>query len=33
MVNNSDNSLLGTNPDGVNNSAIDEPDYSGGPCT
>jgi hypothetical protein len=30
MVNNSDNSLLGTNPNGVNNSAVDEPEYSGG---
>jgi hypothetical protein len=30
MVNNGDNSLLGTNPNGVNNSSIDEPDYSGG---
>ena len=33
MVNNGDNSLLGTNPNGVNNSSIDEPDYNGGPCT
>ena len=31
MVNNGDNSLLGTNPNGVNNSSIDEPDYDGGP--
>jgi hypothetical protein len=31
MVNNGDNSLIGTNPNGVNNSSIDEPDYSGGP--
>jgi hypothetical protein len=31
MVNNGDNSLLGTNPNGVNNSSIDEPDYNGGP--
>jgi hypothetical protein len=31
MVNNSDYSLLGTNPNGVNNSSIDEPEYSGGP--
>jgi Carboxypeptidase regulatory-like domain len=31
MINNGDNSLLGTNPNGVNNSSIDEPDYSGGP--
>ena len=30
MVNNGDNSLLGTNPNGVNNSSIDEPDYNGG---
>jgi len=29
MVNNGDNSLLGTNPNGVNNSSIDEPDYDG----
>jgi Carboxypeptidase regulatory-like domain len=31
MINNGDNSLLGTNPNGVNNSSIDEPDYNGGP--
>ena len=31
MVNNSDNSLLGTNPNGVNNSSIDEPEYTAGP--
>ena len=31
MVNNGDNSLIGTNPNGVNNSSIDEPDYDGGP--
>ena len=31
MINNGDNSLIGTNPNGVNNSNIDEPDYSGGP--
>jgi hypothetical protein len=31
MTNNGDNSLIGTNPNGVNNSSIDEPDYSGGP--
>ncbi len=31
MVNNGDNSLIGTNPNGVNNSSIDEPDYGGGP--
>ncbi len=29
MVNNGDNSLIGTNPNGVNNSSIDEPDYNG----
>jgi len=31
MINNGDNSLIGTNPNGVNNSSIDEPDYSGSP--
>jgi Carboxypeptidase regulatory-like domain len=31
IVNNGDNSLLGTNPNGINNSSIDEPDYNGGP--
>ncbi len=31
MVNNGDNSLIGTNPNGVNNSSIDEPDYNGAP--
>ncbi len=31
LVNNGDNSLIGTNPNGINNSSIDEPDYSGGP--
>jgi hypothetical protein len=31
LVNNGDNSLIGTNPNGVNNSSIDEPDYSGAP--
>ncbi|MGA2536999.1 MAG: carboxypeptidase regulatory-like domain-containing protein [Terracidiphilus sp.] len=31
MVNNGDNSLIGTNPNGVNNSSIDEPDYDGSP--
>jgi len=31
LVNNGDNSLLGTNPNGVNNSGIDLPDYSGQP--
>ncbi|MGA8030130.1 MAG: hypothetical protein WB992_23535, partial [Bryobacteraceae bacterium] len=30
LVNNSDYSLLGTNPNGVNNSSIDEPEYNGG---
>ena len=30
LVNNSDNSLLGTNPNGVNNASVDEPDYAGG---
>jgi hypothetical protein len=30
MIDNGDNSLIGTNPNGVNNSSIDEPDYSGG---
>ncbi|MGD0891531.1 MAG: carboxypeptidase regulatory-like domain-containing protein, partial [Terracidiphilus sp.] len=28
MINNGDNSLIGTNPNGVNNSSIDEPDYN-----
>ena len=31
MINNGDNSLIGTNPNGINNGSIDEPDYSGGP--
>jgi hypothetical protein len=31
MINNGDNSLIGTNPNGVNNSSIDEPDYNGKP--
>ncbi len=31
MVNNGDNSLIGTNPNGVNNSSIDEPDFNGEP--
>jgi hypothetical protein len=31
LVNNGDNSLIGTNPNGVNNSSIDEPDYNGAP--
>jgi hypothetical protein len=30
LVNNTDNSLLGTNPNGINNASIDEPEYSGG---
>jgi hypothetical protein len=30
MINNGDNSLIGTNPNGVNNSSIDEPDYNNG---
>jgi hypothetical protein len=30
MINNGDNSLIGTNPNGVNNSSIDEPDSNGG---
>ncbi len=29
MIDNGDNSLIGTNPNGVNNSSIDEPDLSG----
>jgi hypothetical protein len=29
MVNNGDNSLIGTNPNGINNSSIDAPDYTG----
>jgi hypothetical protein len=31
MIDNGDNSLIGTNPNGVNNSSIDEPDYIGAP--
>jgi len=31
MIDNGDNSLIGTNPNGVNNNSIDEPDYSGAP--
>ena len=31
LVNFGDNSLLGTEPNGVNNFGIDEPDYAGGP--
>ena len=31
LINNGDNSLLGTNPNGVNNRGIDLPDYSGAP--
>jgi hypothetical protein len=30
LTNNGDDSLIGTNPNGVNNASIDEPDYSGG---
>ncbi len=30
IVNNGDNSLIGSNPNGINNSSIDEPDYNGG---
>jgi hypothetical protein len=30
VVNNGDNSLIGTNPNGINNASIDEPDYLGG---
>ncbi len=30
ITNNGDNSLIGTNPNGVNNSSIDEPNYDGG---
>ncbi len=30
LVNNTDNSLLGTNPNGINNASVDEPQYSGG---
>jgi TonB dependent receptor len=29
LINNGDNSLIGTNPNGVNNSSIDEPDWNG----
>ena len=29
MINNGDNSLIGTNPNGINNSSIDEPDLTG----
>ena len=31
MVNNGDNSLLGTNPNGINNARIDEPQLASGP--
>jgi hypothetical protein len=31
LINNGDNSLIGTNPNGINNASIDEPNYSGGP--
>ena len=33
VVNYGDNSLLGAEPNGVNNYAVDEPDYSGGPLS
>ena len=33
ITNNGDNSLIGTNPNGVNNSSIDEPDYNGEPLS
>ncbi len=29
VINNGDNSLIGTNPNGINNASIDEPDYNG----
>ncbi|MGO9339258.1 MAG: carboxypeptidase regulatory-like domain-containing protein [Terracidiphilus sp.] len=31
MTNNGDDSLIGTNPNGVNNSSIDQPDFNGAP--
>jgi hypothetical protein len=31
LINYGDNSLLGTEPNGINNYGIDEPDYAGGP--
>ena len=31
LINNGDNSLIGSNPNGVNNASIDEPDYNGAP--
>lgn len=31
VISNGDNSLLGTNPNGINSSSIDEPDYDGSP--
>ena len=31
LVNYGDNSLLGAEPNGINNYGIDEPDYTGGP--
>ena len=31
LVNFGDNSLLGSEPNGVNNFGVDEPDYTGGP--
>ncbi len=30
IINNGDNSLIGTNPNGINNASIDQPDYNGG---
>ncbi len=30
LVNNTDNSLLGTNPNGINNASVDEPQFNGG---
>ena len=30
VINNGDNSLIGTNPNGINNASIDEPDYNDG---
>ena len=31
LIDNGDNSLIGSNPNGVNNSGVDEPDFNGGP--
>ena len=31
MMNNGDNSLIGTNPNGINNSSIEQPAYTSGP--